>query len=71
MGNNQNERLPFQATHCQQRGSQEAAVARAVAAVCRACGDSTAAALGLWEGWDVRGRQGLGGGVSPGQFLVD
>lgn len=32
-------------------------MARAVAAVCRACGDSTAAALGLWEGWDVRGRQ--------------
>lgn len=39
--------------------------------LCGASGDTSATALGLGQGRELRGRQGLGGGGSLGQFRVD
>lgn len=57
MGNNQKERLPFQAAGCKQRNSQTSAVAGAVAPVRRAAGDTAAVCL------EHRGRLGCQGGM--------
>lgn len=60
----------FRPPTASREAAKGAAVSGAGAAVYRTYGDTSAAALGLGQGWQGRARQELGGGDSLQQFLV-